>query len=69
MTVIVLLILAGGTVAGGFLAAFAWAVRSGQFDDTVTPAFRILHDDTEPRRSVPGPPAHSSSKGESCPLP
>ena len=42
MSVIVLLIVAGGTVAAGFLAAFAWAVRSGQFDDTCTPAVRML---------------------------
>jgi len=61
VTVIVLLIIAGGTIAGGFLGAFAWAVRSGQFDDTVTPALRILENGSDP--------ASSPSKGESCPLP
>ncbi len=30
------------------VAAFFWAVRSGQFDDLDTPATRILFDD-EPR--------------------
>jgi cbb3-type cytochrome oxidase maturation protein len=45
MSVIVLLIAAGGTVAGGFLCAFLWAVKSGQFDDTCTPAVRILGTD------------------------
>jgi len=45
MGVIVLLILAGGLVAGGFLVAFAWAVRSGQFDDTTSPPLRVLFDD------------------------
>ena len=45
MSVIVLLIAAGGAVAGGFLAAFAWAVRAGQFDDTATPPIRILLDE------------------------
>ena len=45
MTVIVLLIAAGGTVAAGFLGAFAWAVRSGQYDDTCTPAIRVLLDE------------------------
>ena len=45
MTVIVLLIAAGGAVAIGFLVAFAWAVRSGQFDDVVSPAWRVLFDD------------------------
>lgn len=28
-----------------FLAAFIWAVRSGQFDDSETPSIRILFDD------------------------
>jgi cbb3-type cytochrome oxidase maturation protein len=27
------------------VAAFAWASRRGQFDDLVTPAVRVLHDD------------------------
>jgi len=45
MSVIVLLIMAGGGVAAGFLGAFAWAVRSGQFDDTVTPAVRVLFEE------------------------
>ena len=57
MSVIVLLIAAGGSVAAGFLAAFVWAVRSGQFDDTSTPAVRVLFD--EPRR-----PFTSNTKGQ-----
>jgi cbb3-type cytochrome oxidase maturation protein len=44
MSVIVLLIAAGGIVAGGFLFAFVWAVRSGQFDDTSSPPVRLLRD-------------------------
>ena len=52
MSVIVLLIAAGGAVAGGFLAAFAWAVHAGQFDDTTTPPIRILLD--EPAGSPAG---------------
>ncbi len=28
-----------------FLAAFIWAVRTGQFDDNETPSIRILFDD------------------------
>jgi cbb3-type cytochrome oxidase maturation protein len=44
MSVIVLLIVAGGLVAAGFLGAFIWAVRTGQFDDTCTPAVRVLLD-------------------------
>jgi cbb3-type cytochrome oxidase maturation protein len=53
MTVIVLLIVAGGLVAGGFLAAFAWAVHSGQFDDTTTPAVRMLLEPPRPTRNFP----------------
>ena len=30
------------------VAAFVWAVRSGQLDDLDTPAQRMLHDDEEP---------------------
>ena len=32
-------------VAGGFLAAFLWSVRSGQFDDDYTPSVRMLFDE------------------------
>jgi cbb3-type cytochrome oxidase maturation protein len=53
VSIIALLIAAGGLVAGGFLVAFAWAVRSGQFDDTTTPAVRVLLDDAV--RRVPPP--------------
>jgi cbb3-type cytochrome oxidase maturation protein len=63
MSVIILLIVAGGTVAAGFLGAFAWAVLSGQFDDTSTPPIRILFDDS---RSTDHPisegPAHDPSR-------
>lgn len=33
--------------AGGFLVAFVWAVRSGQYDDRYTPSVRMLMDDKE----------------------
>jgi cbb3-type cytochrome oxidase maturation protein len=42
MSVILILILASLTIALVFLAGFIWAVRSGQFEDTYTPAMRIL---------------------------
>jgi cbb3-type cytochrome oxidase maturation protein len=45
MSALVLLIAAGGLVAAGFLAAFAWSVAAGQFDDTDTPPLRMLPDD------------------------
>jgi cbb3-type cytochrome oxidase maturation protein len=55
MSVIVLLIVAGGLVAGGFLAAFIWAVSAGQFDDTGTPPFRMLVEDLDERDRSPSP--------------
>jgi len=39
------------TVATGFLIAFLWAVKSGQYDDKYTPSVRILFDDTKPQSS------------------
>jgi len=48
MSVIIFLIILGVLVAGGFLAGFIWAVKSGQYDDTESPAMRMLFDDTKP---------------------
>ena len=45
MQIIVLLIIISLLVAGGFLFAFFWAVRDGQYEDDVTPSMRILLDD------------------------
>ena len=45
MSVIILLLLVSICIAGGFLAAFMWSVRDGQFDDDYSPARRILFDD------------------------
>jgi cbb3-type cytochrome oxidase maturation protein len=48
MSIIILLAIIGVLVAGGFLAGFIWAVKSGQYDDTDSPAMRMLFDDTKP---------------------
>ena len=48
MSVIILLIILGVIVAGGFLAGFIWAVKSGQYDDTDSPPMRMLFDDAKP---------------------
>jgi cbb3-type cytochrome oxidase maturation protein len=45
MIVIFLLIPLSIIIAAGFLGAFIWAVRSGQYDDTCTPSMRLLLDD------------------------
>ena len=46
MSVIVILIGFSLAVAGAFLLAFLWAVRSGQYDDRHTPSVRMLFDDS-----------------------
>ncbi len=49
MSIIFLLIGISLLVALTFLAAFFWAVRSGQYEDDYTPAVRMLfEDETEP---------------------
>jgi cbb3-type cytochrome oxidase maturation protein len=45
MKIIFLLIAIGLVIALGFLGAFIWAVKSGQYDDDYTPSIRILFDD------------------------
>jgi len=47
MNIIPILIVASLSLAGAALLAFIWAVRTGQFDDTVTPSIRILTDNPE----------------------
>jgi len=51
MSVIILLILASLAVGLMFLGAFVWSVRNGQYEDTVTPALRVLTDDPNPKTS------------------
>jgi len=48
MSVIAVMIGASLMLAGGFLLAFLWAVRSGQYDDRVTPSIRMLFDELHP---------------------
>ena len=45
MKAIFLLIILSLIVAVGFLVAFIWAVRSGQYDDDYTPSIRMLFED------------------------
>lgn len=42
---IYILIAISGLIAVGFLAAFIWGLKSGQWDDTHTPSIRMLFDD------------------------
>ncbi|MES1224098.1 MAG: cbb3-type cytochrome oxidase assembly protein CcoS [Bacteroidota bacterium] len=45
MSVIIILLIASISIAGLFLFAFIWGVKSGQFEDDFSPASRILFDD------------------------
>ena len=56
MSIIFLLIGISLLVALTFLAAFLWAVRSGQYEDDYTPAVRMLFDD-EIEQEPASPPA------------
>lgn len=52
MSVILILILFSLLVAAFFLIGFLWSVKTGQYDDDVSPAVRILSDD-QPSDSSP----------------
>jgi cbb3-type cytochrome oxidase maturation protein len=57
MIVIFILIPLSMLIAVCFLTAFIWAVRSGQYEDTATPAMRLLADE----KNITGkstPPSH-----------
>ncbi len=45
MSIILVLIPLSILFAVAFLAAFVWAVRSGQYEDTCTPSMRLLADE------------------------
>ena len=47
MSALFILIAVSLLVAIGFLGAFLWAARSGQYDDDYTPAVRILFEDEQ----------------------
>lgn len=50
MSVMYLLIGASLIVALGFLFAFLWSIRKGQYDDTYTPSVRMLFDDQSDKK-------------------
>jgi len=58
MNVIIILILASLAVALIFLIGFIWAVRSGQYEDTLTPSMRVLTEDSHSQ------PSESNSKSK-----
>jgi cbb3-type cytochrome oxidase maturation protein len=62
MIVIFLLIPLSIIIAICFLAAFIWAVRSGQYEDTCTPAMRLLLEEKNKPPAPSEPKAAAASK-------
>ncbi|HQD13407.1 MAG TPA: cbb3-type cytochrome oxidase assembly protein CcoS [Chitinophagales bacterium] len=46
MSAIIIMLVGSLIIAGGFLMAFLWSVKDGQYDDDYSPAQRMLFDDT-----------------------
>jgi cbb3-type cytochrome oxidase maturation protein len=46
MSALIVLLFISLFVAGGFLAAYIWSVRDGQFEDDYAPSHKILFDET-----------------------
>ncbi len=55
MSVLIILILVSLAVAIGFLVAFIWSVRAGQYEDDYTPSVRMLFDDKVSSKSEINP--------------
>jgi cbb3-type cytochrome oxidase maturation protein len=62
MSAIFVLIAASLIVALGFLAAFIWSVKTGQYDDDYTPSVRMLFDDNLKNKNNPN---NNTTKKES----
>lgn len=52
MEVLLMLMVASFVISGGFLIAFIWNVKSGQFDDTYGPSQKILFENTEVKEKI-----------------
>jgi cbb3-type cytochrome oxidase maturation protein len=53
MSVIIILLLASISVAALFLGAFLWSVKTGQFNDEVSPPLRMLLDNPISSETLP----------------
>ncbi len=53
MSVIIILLIVSIFIAGGFLFAFLWSVKDGQYDDDFSPPRRILFDETNNKTTKP----------------
>ena len=61
MSVVIMLIGFSLIVALGFLVAFIWSVKTGQYEDHIGPSVRILFDDEKPADS---PAENEKTTGE-----
>ncbi len=52
MDIIIILISISLSIAIGFLVLFLWNIKSGQYDDTDTPSFRILFENKEEKANT-----------------
>lgn len=69
MSIIFLILPVTLLLSAAAVAGFAWATRSGQFDDLETPAIRLLEGDdlqrpSEFRRSADPPPSRASGSSK-----
>ena len=67
MSVILVLVAFSVILAGGFLAAFFWSVRNGQYDDTYGASVRILFDDDKPKDPPEPLPTPARTMNEQSP--
>lgn len=52
MEILLLLIGFSLLIGIGFLTAFIWSVRHGQFEDVKTPGYRVLFEDTHSKENT-----------------
>jgi len=52
MEIIIILIGISLSIAIGFLLLFIWNIRSGQYEDTLTPSLRMLFDNDKKGRET-----------------
>ncbi len=52
MSAIFILLSASLLVAIGFLVAFIWSVKNGQYEDDYTPSIRMLFEDKQPVKNI-----------------
>jgi len=55
MAIIIILISISLLIAIGFLVAFIWNLKSGQYDDTYSPSVRMLFEDKPKKKKSKEP--------------